>query len=309
MFGVTMFYTAMLGSHLLRAVMAPWIARWGGIRLSAALLGMIVILAVGLGLLLHALTPWFVTERPQPPLGWIILQYGYFFGIWTAVYLAVQFYRRARAATEVRLRLESARREAELWALRARINPHFLFNSLNTVRALIPRELERPRTAVTLLADLLRASLRIEDQDMVSLTQEMENVDNYLALEQLRLGERLQVVREIETAGASWRVPSFLLQGLVENAVRHGVARRESGGTVTIRGTVVDGALRVLVTNPGELVEAEVAAGRSLAQARARLELLLGSTARLEVRGSAAGSGEVEAEVVLPRLLREGKNR
>lgn len=308
-FGAAMFYSAMVGSHLLRAVMYPWIGRWGGVRMTIALAGLVLMLSGVLGQLLHIVSPSWLKGTPGPPVGWVILQYGYFLSIWTAVYLAAVFYGRVRAATEWRLQVEAIRREAELRALRARINPHFLFNSLNTLRALIPRELERPRTAVTLLADLLRASLRIEDQDLVSLVQEMENVDNYLALEQLRLGGRLKVVREIDTTEAGWRVPPFLLQGLVENAVRHGVARHEAGGTVVIRAREVDGMLQVLVTNPGELNPAEVDAGRSLTQARSRLQLLLGPAARLDVGAGTGGSGEVEARIVLPPLRPTWKGR
>ncbi len=306
LFGVAMFYAAMVGSHLLRAVMYPWVERWGGVRLALTLFGLVLVLATGLGMAAYGVVSWGWDAFALPPLPWIIMQFGYFLGLWTAVYVSVQFFRRDREAREMRLRLETARREAELRALRARINPHFLFNSLNTLRALIPRELDRPRTAVTLLADLLRASLRMDDQDLVTLAEEMENVGNYLALEQLRLGERLRVVRDIDTAEAGWRLPPFLLQGLVENAVRHGVARRESGGTVTIRGVVEDGMLRVRVSNPGNLTPGEVEAGRSLAEARCRLALLLGPAARLDLRAGVAGCEEVEAELVLPRPGREG---
>ena len=296
---IVLFVTAFVGSHGFR-MLIPWLeARCHGWRMLAGLIALVALLSAVLGTVLHTIAPFWLGESGgPPPLPWITLQYGFLLGSWVTVHQAVRFYRRDRAASEVRLRLESARRDAELRALKSRINPHFLFNSLNTLRALIPRDLERPRTAVTLLADLMRASLRVEHQDLVPFAQEMETVDNYLALEKLRLGDRLRVEREIDAVAGVWPVPPFLVQGLVENAIRHGVGRRESGGVVKISGRVVDGSLCVRISNPGELPADGPAGGRSLDQARTQLALLWGEAARLDVRS--IESGEVVAELILP---------
>lgn len=300
-----MFLTAMVGSHGLRGILPALRGRWSGGPLVALQATTVAGMALLLAAALRAAAPWWLETTSRPPWLWIALQYGFLLGSWLAVYEAVGFYRRDRASAELRLRLESERRDAELRALRTRINPHFLFNSLNTLRALIPRDLERPRTAVTLLADLMRAALRVEEQDLVTLAQEMETVDQYLALEQLRLGERLRVGRDIEPAAAGWAVPPFLVQGLVENAVRHGVAKREAGGVVSMWAAIVDDALQLRIGNPGELPANSLVSGRSLDQTRARLGLLFGANATLEL--TAAAGGEVVATVVIPRKQEDRK--
>jgi len=246
----------------------------------------------------YAAAPW-LEGRQLPPILALFMQYLGLLASWSALYFAISFYRGQRAATLNQLRLEAARREAELRALKAQINPHFLFNSLNTLRALIPRELDRPRHAVTLLADLLREALNIDETTTVPLKHELATVDNYLALEQLRFESRLRVVREIDSAALSWPVPSFLVQGLVENAIKHGIACHEAGGQIVLRAMVLDDTLHLSVTNCGQLRAATDANGIGLTNARARLDHLFAGRARLGLRPATADT--VVAELVIPR--------
>ncbi len=232
--------------------------------------------------------------------------------IWTGFYLGVRSYRRHQQVRLDEVRLLAAAREAELGALKAQLNPHFLFNSLNSLRALLPLELERPRVAITRLADLLRASLLSGQEQLVPLARELETVENYLALEHLRHEERLRWRIEADSDARGRPVPPFLVQGLVENAVKHGIDRSEAGGEIVVAARVQGAALRLTVSGPGSLEVLDagpVGPGRTrgeastrvgLANARARLALLFGPDARLALQ--ADGFTRVVAEVFIPGI-------
>ncbi len=218
---------------------------------------------------------------------------------WIAGFLSLLFLRALHAADHARLQADTSAKQAELLALKAQINPHFLFNSLNTLRALLPREQRTPREAITMLADLLRAALDVQNHRTIPLGRELETVDAYLALEQLRFEERLRVVREIEPAALAAAVPPFALQTLVENAVKFGVAPRAEGGEIRLGATLLAGTLRIRISNPGRLGPTPTGStGLGLANLRRRLAHLHGDVARLEVREEAPDL--VVAELTLP---------
>ena len=224
------------------------------------------------------------------------------FTIWTGFYLGLRYYRQYQLAVVERLQLDAAIKDADLRALKAQLNPHFLFNSLNSLRALIPRELERPREAITLLSDLLRASLTLGQDEIVPLSRELASVDNYLALERLRFEDRLRVRRAIQPAALDHPVPPFLVQTLVENAVKYGLAPRESGGEITLEAFVREGMLHLCVSNPGTLSRQAEGTGLGLKNSRARLVLLFGPDALLSLRQVA--DDIIEAEAIIPPLPR-----
>jgi hypothetical protein len=205
--------------------------------------------------------------------------------VWVFFYFGCLYYRRHRQATIDQLTLDAAVKEAELRALRTQINPHFLFNSLNCLRALVPRELTRPREAITILADLLRANLTLGHNHLIPLSRELEMADNYLALEQLRFESRLRVQRQIAPAALSCLVPPFVIQTLIENAIKFGVARFEEGGDVVLRIELTEAdQLEIAVENRGQLDDGTPETGVGIRNARARLSLLFGPTASLTLR-------------------------
>ncbi len=222
---------------------------------------------------------------------------------WVCLYLGYHYYHSHQEGALEQMRLKAAVKEAELRTLKAQINPHFLFNSLNTLRALIPEELATPRDAVTLLADLLRAALTIDETKTVPLAQELETVASYLALERLRFEERLRVQLDISPAARAWPIPPFLLQTLVENAVKYGVGPRPGGGDIAITATVVDNTLHLRVTNPGTIAPNGKSTGVGLANARARLAHLLGPTATLVLTQEPFDLIHAEITIPLPSLL------
>jgi len=222
------------------------------------------------------------------------------YGAWVAIYLAFAMQRR-RYQSEVRqAQLGEALRGAELRLLKSQLNPHFLFNSLNGLRSLIGDDQDRAREAVTQLARLLRYSLAASEDDLVSLERELELVDDYLALESLRLAERLRIERDIEPAARIVRVPAMLLQTLVENAIKHGIAVLKQGGTLGISAKVIDGELVLQVVNPRSTDKPAPAnvAGVGIKNASQRLQLLFGDRARLHL--NLADDSRAIAEVRLP---------
>ena len=272
--------------------------------------GVAVILAAVLGAALvrpvfAPLYVWFFHDaKSMPSMRFFSLFNEFIFVLsgWIAFYFAVTNYRDNRASLEERLRLETALKEAELRALRAQLNPHFLFNSLNLLRALIPRELQPPREAVTLLADVLRASLAVGEQELIPLTRELATVDSYLAIEQLRYGPRLRVERNIAPATSAWAVPPFLVQSLVENAVKFGIAPREAGGEIRLTTEIRGSALLISITNPGIIADGTESTGLGLKNARRRLAFLFGPAARLTLVQCEADL--VAAEVLIPASVR-----
>ncbi len=158
-------------------------------------------------------------------------------------------YERAREAERNALESQVTAREAEVRALRAQLNPHFLFNSLNSINSLIGGDPEGARKMCETLADFLRRTLNLGARDAVPLSDELALVDRYLGIERVRFGERLAIDRSVDPEAAVCLVPPLLLQPLVENAIKHGVADRVEGGTVRITARRADGRLTIEVEN------------------------------------------------------------
>ncbi|GIX32518.1 MAG: histidine kinase [Lysobacterales bacterium] len=175
---------------------------------------------------------------------------------------------------------------AEMEALQARIHPHFLFNTMNSIASLIAIDPERAERAVEDFSDLMRAALGRRASH--SLGEELELVRRYLAIEQIRLGERLIVRMSVEEAPLELEIPALLIQPLVENAVLHGIQNRAEGGVVTIEARREGERLRILVSNPlpakGNLV---AGFGMAHENVRRRLELRYGRRASLRAREEA----------------------
>lgn len=298
-------FLGLLVSHLLRATVLCLRARTAGWRLvGGVLVSMLLAAVVGTVLFRSAYTPLFETLytgariRPLGPFLGSLNEFVFVLTGWTASYFAITNYREFRAGLEERLRLETALKEAELRALRTQINPHFLFNSLNLLRALIPKELRQPREAVTLLADVLRASLSVGEQETIPLERELATVDSYLTIEQLRYGSRLRISRSIAPATANRPIPPFLVQGLVENAIKFGITPREEGGEISLTTEIRGDSLLITITNPGRIFGATDSTGLGLRNARLRLDHLFGPAAHLSL---IQREGElVAAEVLIP---------
>jgi sensor histidine kinase YesM len=218
--------------------------------------------------------------------------------MWTIFYVTLTAPRRYR---EKEVRLQLALREAELRALEAQINPHFLFNCLNSIRALV---LENPPLAqdmLTRLANILRFNLHRDLMHTIPLSSELEAVRDYLALEKVRFEERLRVEFAIEPAASVAQVPPMVLQTLVENALKHGIARLPEGGDLVIRAVLDADSLRLEVENTGQIVESKGEGKQlGLTNTRDRMRILYGDRASLELTN---GGNRVTARAVIPRQV------
>lgn len=213
---------------------------------------------------------------------------------------AWRLYQRERERDRRELELTASLSRAKLEALRLQLQPHFLFNTLNTISNLIRRDADAADEMITNLSELLRLSLDVGEQE-VPLRRELEILDCYLAIEQARFGRRLRVERQIDDAALDGLVPALVLQPLVENAVRHGIEPRAAPGTITIRAERTTDRLRLVVSDDGcGLKPADARTERrgiGLANTEARLRELHGDATQLVMREPPGGGVSVEIEL------------
>jgi len=226
-------------------------------------------------------------------LGWSMFTGLLLYGSVAGVAFGLETSARLRDEKARSARAETLRVRAELAALRAQLNPHFLFNTLHTVLGLVRRDPALAEEALQDLGDVLRYSLRVQGgDDHVPLEEELKFVARYLAIERVRLGERLRVEEEVSPDALACRLPAFTLQPIVENAIRYAVANRAQGGRVRIEARLDtgEGCLWIVVRDDGPGTPAAAAgAGRGLALVRQRLEAGFGPAARLATEKTEAG--------------------
>jgi hypothetical protein len=205
--------------------------------------------------------------------------------VWHALYFSAVLLRQHRNAGAEEARLRAALRTAELSLLKSQLNPHFLFNALNTVRALIAESPDRAELAVTQLARTLRYSLNSSRDELVTLEHELGIVRDYLGIETLRLAERLTIVQHVDAEALRAEIPIMLLQTLVENAVKHGISQLPGGGTLRISAHMEGRILVIEVSNDRPLVKmGSIPSDRvGLANANERLRLMIGPSATLKL--------------------------
>ena len=213
---------------------------------------------------------------------------------WNAIYFTFHFFQKSKKQELNNIILEASRNEVELKNLRSQLNPHFLFNSLNSIRALIEIEPPKAKESVTILSNLLRQSLIMGKENLVRLEQELEMVSNYLELEKIRFEERLNVKWNLDPALNEFMVPPFVLQMLAENAIKHGISNLIEGGRINISTYKIDGKTIVEVSNTGEL-KGEVDTGIGIQNTRRRLDLQFKEKAEFELEQN---GGEVIARLI-----------
>jgi two-component system, LytTR family, sensor histidine kinase AlgZ len=207
------------------------------------------------------------------------------FLIAAAVHYLIETLQSARRTERNVLELQVLARDAELKALRAQIDPHFLFNSLNSVSALTSVDPAAARTMTLMLADFLRMSMTYGALEMIRLEQELTIVQHFLDIEKVRFGGRLLVQTDIGEGTLSSRVPPLLLQPLVENAVNHGIARIQDGGLLQLRTEKRGTSLRLAVRNPVDPGRTGPRGeGMGLHIVRQRIQRLYGDEGRLDVQ-------------------------
>jgi len=212
-------------------------------------------------------------------------------------YLLITFEASRRAESKA-LELQVLAREAELRALRAQIDPHFLFNSLNSINALVMADPAAARRMCVLLSDFLRGSLKLGAKERIPLSEEIRLAECYLDIERVRLGSRLQIERGIDPQCEKCLVPPLIMQPLVENAITHGVAPAINGGVVALNAERNGAGVKIVIENPYEQdIDVPNGAGVGLKNVKLRLATFYSGNARLDVDKSA---GRFRVELQLP---------
>jgi sensor histidine kinase YesM len=217
---------------------------------------------------------------------------------WTLIYYFYHYIENSRTQQLDTLKLEALVKELELKTIKAHINPHFIFNALNSIRALIDENPVRARAAVTELSNILRSSMQAEKLETVTFEKELNIVKDYLALEYIRFEDRLQVEYDIDEDTLDQPIPPMMLQTLVENAIKHGISRQVDGGKVRIISDFKDDFHELVILNTGRLNGNRNADGFGLASTKNRLQLLFGQKANFDIRE--VNGNTVEARVLIP---------
>jgi len=223
---------------------------------------------------------------------------GLFILPWVLIYYFYHFIEKSRRQQLDTFQLEALIKELELKTIKAHINPHFIFNSLNSIRALIDENPVRARTAITELSNILRSSMQVDKAETVTFEKELNIVKDYLALENMRFEDRLQVQYEIDEDTLDQQVPPMMLQTLVENAIKHGISKHIRGGMIKIISDFKNHYHELAVQNTGSLNGGLNAEGFGLSSTQNRLGLLYGDKASFEIKQVTPST--VEARVLIP---------
>lgn len=297
--------SAIAATHYLRIIIKR--NNWTELPLKK-IIPRILVSSIAIGVILSAifflinLTGYFykVSEfKPMSPAIWtfnlssVIL-------LWQLIYFSVYFFQNYKKVEIEALIWEAAVKDFELKTLKSQLNPHFMFNALNSIRALIEEDPASAKTAITKLSNILRYSLRIEKIETVSLEDEMQTVKDYLDLEKIRFEERLNYSTQIEEKSAKIEIPPMMVQTLVENGIKHGISKRTNGGQITICSFIDDSKLHIQISNTGQFNEEDLkhATGFGIQNTKHRLNLLYGEKGIFRIKN--ASQNEVLAEIIIP---------
>lgn len=228
---------------------------------------------------------------------------GLLLGGWSALYFAINYFVRAEEQADQMLRLEAQATSAQLTMLRYQLNPHFLFNTLNSISTLVLlKQTEQANAMLSRLSSFLRFTLINEAAAKVPLTQEIETLKLYLDIEKMRFEERLRTNFDIDPAASNALVPSLLLQPLVENAIKYAVTPKEEGADISVSAQLVGQRVRIIVSDTGPGLQPgqqdhSLSTGVGMANTRERLSQAYGDDQRFEHYVKASGGFEVLLEL------------
>jgi sensor histidine kinase YesM len=288
-------------THIYRLLINRW--RWFGLGMSRLIFRVILTVSV-LGLIMY-----FLRIPVSIPLGMfnsnsvfdymrIIVgaaYYAFIFFLWSTIYFIYNYFERYNKS----LKLEATVKEIELINLKAQLNPHFIFNAMNSIRALIDENPSKSKQAITQLSNILRNSLGTEKKGLTKFEDELKIVKDYLSLESIRFEERLRTVYDIAPGSSDFWVPPFMIQTLVENGIKHGISHLTEGGTIVLKTTIIDDELKIQISNSGKYLNGRKG-GLGLANTIQRLKLLYGDAAYLKITNEK--NNFVLTEVKIPHL-------
>lgn len=229
-----------------------------------------------------------------------IISYTVFFFLWSALHFMYNYFERYNRS----LQLEASVKEIELSNLKSQLNPHFIFNALNSIRALVDENPAKAKQAINQLSSILRNSLVTEKRGLTSFEEELKLVRDYLGLESIRFEERLKTEFDLDPESKDFMVPPLMIQTLVENGIKHGISQLTEGGVIQIKTKVEGDHLKIHIRNSGKFVvngrKKESGGGLGLENTRQRLKLIYGDEASFRILTEK--DNFVLTEIVIPHL-------
>lgn len=291
-------------THLYRSVIIRfgW-TKFNMVKLIPNILGSVIFLSV-MFQVLYLLGRMVMFQEPQSlevsdNIG-NIFSWSFLIVMWSVIYFAYQFFERYRNEEIKNLKWEATKNEVELNKLKSQLNPHFIFNSMNSIRALIDEDPIKAKRSITQLANILRNTLMMGRKKTVLFEEEMAIVNDFIELEKTRYEERLACKEEIEEEAYSFQIPSLMIQTLVENGIKHGISKLPKGGIIILRAWVKNDFLTIEIENTGELItDSKPETGFGILNTTQRLNLLYGKLASFEIFNSEHQT--VITKVVLPK--------
>ena len=228
-----------------------------------------------------------------------IFTYAVFFFLWSVMYFIYNYFESYNKS----LKLEASIKEIELSNLKSQLNPHFIFNALNSIRALVDENPTKSKLAINQLSNILRNSLVTEKRGLTGFDDELKVVKDYLGLESIRFEERLKTEFDIDPESSSFMVPPLMIQTLIENGIKHGISKLTQGGVIQLRTKVSDDHLKIHIRNSGKFIlnaSRSKSGGLGLENTRQRLKLIYGNKASFRILTE--NDNFVLTEVVIPHL-------
>ena len=223
--------------------------------------------------------------------------YALIFFLWSVLYFTYHYFERYNLS----LKYDASMVEIELNNLKSQLNPHFIFNALNSIRALVDENPLKSKQAINQLSNILRNSLATEKKGLTNFEDEMKTVKDYLGLESIRFEERLKTEFELHPSSQNFLVPTFMIQTLVENGIKHGISKLTSGGIIQIKTFVENNRLRIQIRNSGHFTirNSREKEGLGLKNTEKRLKLFYGSEAAFSIVNEK--DNFVLTEIIIPQ--------
>ena len=232
-------------------------------------------------------------------MNWVLI-----FMTWSTLYFTTHYFANYKKEEIKNLKMLASQNEIELTNLKAQLNPHFMFNAMNSIRALIDEDPAQAKSAITQLSAMLRGALQTGKRQLISLEEELNLVKSYLSIEKIRFEERLKIHFDIDPGSLSYNIPPLMLQTLVENGVKHGISSLTKGGELHIITRInFDGQLLITVKNSGKYKPGnkEQGTGIGLKNSERRLGLLYGRDAEITIENNS--NNEVTTSILIPKNL------
>lgn len=232
------------------------------------------------------------------------------FFMWSVVYFSIHFFENYKKAEIESLIFESAVKDFELKSLKSQLNPHFIFNAMNSIRALIEENPEKAKDAITKLSNLMRYTLKIERTETVPLSEEIDTIKDYLDLEKIRFEERLDYEIILDKRTERIEIPPMMIQTLVENGIKHGISKITTGGQIKIQTNLNNSFLIIDITNPGKIDDEMIknSKGFGLSNTKQRLNLIYGEEAYFKIVNSEEHLVHTQLKIPIGELKNENNN-